>query len=375
MIKHLFLLLLTLLAPAAGVAQPAPAPSELWQRADERITFTHAQISFPVRAGATSLHQPVELSRRGEGLDNGLQYASSDEGVFATVYIYYPGLPHVGVTAYATDHAIRLQSGAELRLLGSRVVAAGGRPSAAIRADYSGFRDQRLASSAAFVKSGRWIVKLRVSGPESRRADVERTMTALLEGMRFQGEDQPREAEPLEVRDCGDQDLEEAPLAAGGATDALEEAVIGVLDGAGDNGREEGAEQAAATPLLERGWCLSSRLRIGNSIIPVLRASGARRGDFDRSVVLAIIGDSGTLLEVVQTRRANRHVLLHHEIGRTRLLGAFAGVPSDDQIAAVISGAAPEAGTSRATIVHKVDGNTEVNLHVMPEAAPAAPTT
>jgi hypothetical protein len=375
MIKRLFLLLLALLTPAAGFAQPAPAPSELWQRADERITFTHAQISFPVRAGATTLQRAVELSRQGAGLDNGLQYLSSDERVFATVYIYYPGLPHAGVSAWATDNAIRVQSGDELRLLGSRVVAAGGRPSAAIRADYSGFRDERLASSAAFVKSGRWIVKLRVSGPEARRADVERTMTALLEGMRFHGEDQPRRAEPIEVGDCADGNGQAAPLATGDADDALEEAVIGVLDGAGDNGREEGARHAAATPELGRQWCLSSRLRIGDSVIPVLRSQAGSPGDHDRSVVLAIISDSGMLLEVVETRRRNRFVVLHHEIGRTRLLGAFAAVPSDEQIAEVLSGASPEAATARATIIHKVDGNTEVNLHVMPEAAPAAPTT
>ncbi len=87
-------------------------------------------------------------------------------------------------------------------MLSSRTVAAGGR---------DGVRDPhrimpafaRPAMQAAPPSSGFgfWIIKLRVSGPEARRAEVEAVMSALLADLRFEGVG-PRAAEPLDVSDC-----------------------------------------------------------------------------------------------------------------------------------------------------------------------------
>ncbi len=110
MVRLLFALALLLGLPGAGFAQPRPADSSLWQRSGERITFNTARFSFPVEAGAVRLAQAAEFSDHGGGRDSGLQYFSEDEEIFATVYVYYPGLPHAGLTAFATDTAIRLQS-------------------------------------------------------------------------------------------------------------------------------------------------------------------------------------------------------------------------------------------------------------------------
>lgn len=374
MIKLILALVLALATSAASLAQPTAAGPDLWRLDGDRISFVSALIGFPQRAGPTRLGDAFEFSRQGQGLDNGLQYRSPDDQIFATAYLYYPGLPHAGISAFATENAILVQSGANLRVLRSGIVGAGGRENVAIRADYAGFRDSRMATSAAFIKVGRWIVKLRVSGPESRRADVERTMTELLDGMRFEGTIAPRTAEPLEVADCRDRPTQAAAPLTGNATDAAEEAVLGVLDGAGDEGREQGAAHRAGTPVVGTGWCLSSRVQIGNSNLSILRADAAAPDDQNRSVLIASITDSGTMIEVVRTRRRNGYVMFHHQIGRTMLLGAYAGVPTDQQINDIVSGADRAGGEARATITHKTDGNANITLHVAPPAG-TAPTT
>jgi hypothetical protein len=369
MYRYLLAFWLAATFPHVALAQgqtQAPA-ADVWARADGRITFTTARISFPEQAGATSLRQSMEFSHHGEGLDNALQYQSDDRQVFGTVYVYYPGLPHAGLTAFATDSAIHTQSGRDLRSLGTRTIAAAGHPNVAIRSDYSGFRNERMASSAAFIKAGRWIVKLRVSGPESRRRDIDRAMSALIEGMRFEGEIAPRQAEPLEVGDCPESAAPAAALLPSDATSSAEEAMIGILDGAGDTGREEAAGHPAATPVLGRAWCLSTRARIGDLEVPILRAASVPGGNERRSVLLALLSDAGTVVEVVRAE-ANRYAILYHDIGRTRLLGTYSSLPSDQQIVDILSGSDRPGGRIRATIIHKPDGNSEVTINERPTA-------
>lgn len=372
MIRLLFALVIALAAPAA-FAQPPEAAAGLWTRADGRIRFATARISLPLRAGAAQFRRTAEFSHRGEGLDSGLQYWTDDRQVFATVYVYYPGLAHAGLSAFATDNAIQVQSGRNLRALGSRLVAAGGRDGMAIRMDYAGFRDG-MASSAAFIKAGRWIVKLRVSGPEARRADVEAAMTALLDGLRFEGEIVPRAPVPLEIADCP------APAAARAArlrssnNDALPELLIGSFDAAGNEARhEQDGRMEVLPPRFGAHWCLSTRARIGDSVVPILRADPGHPAEAavdGRSVLAAILSDSGTVIEVVEALTPRRFIMLYHQIGAVSLLGAYDSPPSDEQIADIISGADRDGQRIRANIRLRANGNSE--MEIPPPDTPAA---
>lgn len=372
MIRLLFALVLALAAPAA-LAQPPEAAAGLWTRGDGRISFAAARISLPLRAGAAEFRRTAEFSHPGEGLDSGLQYWSDDRQVFATVYVYYPGLAHAGLTAFATDNAIQVQSGRNLRALGSRLVAAGGRDGMAIRMDYAGFRDG-MASSAAFIKAGHWIVKLRVSGLEGRRAEVEAGMAALLDGLRFEGEIVPRPPAPLEVGDCPAPSNARAGRLPSSNNDALPELLIGTFDAAGNEARHEpdGRIEVLA-PRFGAHWCLSTRARIGDSVVPILRADPGHPNEAaveGRSVVAAILSDSGTMIEVVEALTPRRFIMLYHQIGGVSLLGAYDAPPSDEQIADIISGADRDGQRIRANVRLRANGNTE--MEVPPPDAPAA---
>ena len=51
-----------------------------------------------------------------------------------------------------------------------------------------------LTTTAAYVRAGRWVVVLRVTGPSARHAEIESGLDALLAGMRFATTAKPLEA-------------------------------------------------------------------------------------------------------------------------------------------------------------------------------------
>ena len=362
-------------APVDAQQQSAPRPlstytqEQLWSRSGERITFTLTGISLPIQAGATRLIRSVEASLQGRGLDNALLYSSQDEAVFVTVYIYAPALPDAALTAFMTDHAIRVQSGSEFRSLGTRTVAAGGREAVAIRADYAGFRQDRLASSAAFMQVGRWILKLRVTGPEPRRAEVEAAMAALLREIRFEGRDQPAAVTPIEAAACPPlPDRPARPVPSDDSetmADALMSQAIGEVEvGALLNG----------TPR----WCRSAGYRVPDSIgpTPVLRDLNSGAGDDRRRrVLIALVSDSGIMFEVVSRRFRERthYVLNYHRIGQSLVLGAYDAIPTDEQIRAIATGADQAGGVARATIDYEASGDSRIGIQTAP--APPVPRT
>ena len=372
MIRFL-LIALALAASATGaVAQQQQAPprtysqSDLWARSGDRISFRLAQISFPAAPGGMRIGRIAEASLQGRGLDNAVQFVSRDEQVFATIYIYAPAMADIGLTAFMTDHAIRIQSSAELRTTGGGIVAAGGREGVAIRADYSGFRDARLASSAAFMRVGHWIIKLRVSGPGARHAEVDQAMTALLRDLRFEGNVAPAPARPVATASCARDAGAAARLVVSTAAETMEDAIMGHRLGAQVEGRTEAL------------WCPASQFRLANmsGSTPVLRATGAAGGDDSRrSVLVALVADNGTIIEVVERRFRDRtrFVLMYHQIGRSAVLGSYASVPTDAQIQNILSGADREGGRIRAAIDYDASGDSRVTVNAGPE--PETPTT
>ena len=356
----------------------APAQSGLteeqrWLVSESQVASTQARVAFPRQIGALSASRTQEFSHPGEGVDDALWYRSADGAVFATLYVYYPGLPHAGLAAFATDHFIRI-TGPETRVTEPmRLVAAGGIDNGAIRIDYANYRG--MASSAAFIKAGRWIVKVRISGPEARRAEVEAAMAALLQGVQF-GRQHPWMApHPLAVSDC-------PPDAGRIAARALPDppgaeiaahAFLATFDGGGNlaTNQRDGSRNDLPPRIPDR-LCLS-RLRIGEATIPLLRgeAGGAISVD-GRTRLIAVLNDAGLALEVVHAANLGRYVVLYHEIGQTNLLGGYDNVPSDAQLTEMLGGQRNEANRIRVPVRFRPNRGPELFL---PNLAPAPPPT
>jgi hypothetical protein len=319
-------------APAPAAPQ-ATTQQEIWTVSDTRIAVVPARVAFPRTAGTVVAYDTSEFSHRGEGLDMGIQYRSPDQAVFATVYVYYPGLAHAGLAAFATDDAIRRNSNSAVRGGLASVVSAGGVEGVAIRRDYSGYRGN-LASTAAFIKLDRWLVKVRVSGPDARRAEVMEAMDRLLANIQFGRQFRPRPATMIEITDClGARQQAARELAEPVGPESAAHAFLGTLDGGGIAATNEGGARQDLPSRVPVAMCVSQRAHLGDLVIPILRGSEGTALSIDgRTMLLAVLTDAGETIEVVHAANLRRYWLLRHRIGETLFLRSYDGVPSDEQV-------------------------------------------
>jgi len=356
--------------PSAPTAVAAPAADDppIWSVGPDRLLFGPAGISVPRRAATVEHYETREFSHQGEGLDTVLQLRSADHAVFASVYVYLPSVSHAGLQAIATDAAIQTNPKGGGKLLRSGTASVGGKAGLALTADYSGYLGS-LFTTSAFVKAGRWMVKIRVSGPQPREAEVSSVLKALLDGLKFEGAYRPRPALPLEAGECA------ASASGGGDARLLEDkdhgigaALFAQLDAAGEEATGKGAAHKAVPPRIGRTWCRSV-LQVGDARAPLLRAvSGDRNnGRGARSELFVLYSDAGGMLEVVGLPAEKKHVLLNHAIGETLILGTFDAVPSDRQLRQLFTQPG-ENGRVRASIVMKANGESELRI-----AAPDKP--
>lgn len=180
-------------------------------RADEPDNWTttadavHAQaagISLPQQAGLLNLTKTGEISDEGATPNSYAQYASTDNVVQATIFLYRPGFADTAIAALGTERALIDRFGPSTRKASQIVTAAGGRKNVALRTIYSGAADGQLVLAAAFVRSGEWILKLRVTATADRAADVEAGVDALLQGLAFDKPAEVQAARTVAVADC-----------------------------------------------------------------------------------------------------------------------------------------------------------------------------
>jgi hypothetical protein len=349
---------------AAAPAMAEQASSEAWAQRDERMTLRRAGISFPATIAGLSYKGSKDFSHPGEGLDTSIRYETPDGEIFATVYVYYPAVAHAGLAEIATEAAIRGNSPEAVEHRGRTMIEVGGVAGAAIRTDFGGYQG-RYASSAAFVKVGRWMVKIRVSGPEPRRSEVDAATAALLAKVGFEGDLRPVAAAPIDAPACTGRSTKDAKLlpeqSSPGDAGAMVDSLVATLDAAG-----ESAVGGRAPLRIGRNWCRSYAVA-GNAKVPLLRATDDAAGAVGKSVLFALYNDAGGALEIVLLD--GRHLLLHHQIGMTTLLGTFDGVPSDAQMAGMLAGTGA-VGPIRARIRLKPEGGTQIDL----PSAPQEPT-
>jgi hypothetical protein len=384
-----FLLIAFALASAAGhaaaqnQAQPqnqgqtpqALTQEQRWLASDTQVASVQARTAFPLRIGTLTAASPQEFSHPGEGIDDALWYRSSDGAVFATLYVYYPGLPHAGLTAFATDHFIRI-NGPDIRITTPmRLVAAGGIENGAIRIDYGNYRG--MASSAAFIKAGRWILKVRISGPEARRAEVEGAMTALLQGVQFGRQNPWMAPHLLTVGDCpadaGRTAARALPDPPGAEIAA--HAFLATFDGGGNlaTNQADGARNDLPSRIPDR--LCRSELRIGSNSYPLLRGEAGEPISVDgRTRAIVLLNDAGVALEVVHAANLRRYVVLYHEIGQTNLMGGYDNVPSDAQLAEILAGGRSEASRIRVPVRFRPNRGPEIYLPGGAGTAPPATT-
>jgi hypothetical protein len=358
-----------MIALAAWAA--APAVAQTWIKSGDRLNFDFAHISVPLSPGVTTYYETREFSHKGTGLDTAAEFKSPDGAVFATVYAYVPTLADPGLAALTTYVAITLNYGGPVERGPDEVRAAAGRPGAALETRYAHYRGD-LASRAAFLRAGRWLIKIRVSGPETRGQEVDATMGAILDGMRLPPETRVATVRPIAAAPCAMPKDGDAKLLADDPAAIMEDAFTAVVDA---------TEPLAATKKppaipqrLGSRWCRAT-LDAGTAHVPILLALDAseRKRDETKTVMLVLYSDNGNVLEIVRSRRG--YLLLHHAIAETAVLGTFGAPPSEAQIRDLLTGAGSDAVRVRARVELRPNGDAAMIVPPATKTGRGAPTT
>lgn len=281
------MLALALLCATPAIAQQ-PA-SETWTTTADTVRAQAAGIALPQQAGALALVKTGEISDYGSGINSYAQYASADNVVQATAFIYKPGFADTALAAVATERAIFERFGPTTRRASQQVTDAGGHANSALRTLYTGAADGQLVLAAAFVHAGGWIVKLRVTATSDRQADVEAGVNAMLKGLSFDTPSALQRASAVDLKAC--------------AVDS-------------------------------KALCRLGTIKVDDATFDVLQVADANANG---SVVIPI-DDAGALLRFDRVAGSQGYALTRYGLDSSTAVGRYPTLPDTRQMAAIIDG-------------------------------------
>ncbi|HYI39430.1 MAG TPA: hypothetical protein VE053_03840 [Allosphingosinicella sp.] len=315
-------------APTAAPEAAAPIDSSWIDKAPEPPVAKRAGISIPRSAGILKLTKVQAYDTA--GLDNVAQYASADEAISGTVFIYYPSLADTGLTFLATDETIRRRLGASTHIAEDKLVAVGGVAEAGRRVIYAGASEGTRSTAATIVRAGGWIIKIRVSGPASRAAEIAAALDGLSAGMTF-GRNNPVKAHVIRTEDCAGKTEPDAPILkpAGGEVAALLALAVG------ETRDEKGRALEDVLGRVPDRLCL---VRSGGEgpVELTYKVPGKTPGIYAPRL-FHLVGDAGFIVEATASAKTPRNVmLLRHRIGGLDAYGLLRGSPSLAQVENVV---------------------------------------
>lgn len=315
---------------SAAAAPPASStsPKQAWSQSDGADPqVVRAGISVPRQAGVLKLTTVTDLGH--DGIDDVAQYASSDEAISGTIFLYFPTLADTGLTFLATDETIRRRFGGQTRIADDRLVEVGGVASAGRRVIYTGASEGRRATAAMFVRAGGWIIVLRVSGPASRAAQIGASLDALAAGLHFSARSSPVAAHVIAVSPCAAREEREAPVTAPSAGQ-LGATLLLIAAGVPRDQKEKPLRDVLGR--VPDRLCLERNASWGESVALTYRVVDKPRGLFAPKA-FHLVGDAGFMVEVTAASNdPEQSLMVRHTIGRLLAAGFFRGEPSIGQL-------------------------------------------
>lgn len=286
---RLSLLALALLCSTPALAQAGGMDS--WVTTTDTVRVAAAGIALPQQAGPVAVTKTGEISDPGTGMNSYARYASADDVVQASVFIYRPGYADTTLAALGTERAILERFGPGTRRAAQTVLSAGGASGTALRILYEGAAGGELALASAFVQAGPWMVKLRVTATKDRASDVKATVDALIAGLAFDAPAAIRPARTVSIEDCA--------------------------------ARDAGAQ-----------WCRRDVVAVGEARFDMLQSAKAG----SQGAIFIPTDDAAGLLRFDPLAGKGGYRLTRYGIGGGQVAGDFATLPSTSQIAALIDG-------------------------------------
>lgn len=328
--KRALSFLSTLLALSAPALVRAAEEREAWTPTATTLRADAAGISMPQSVAGLSLSKSGEVSNGGKGIDNYAQYLSDDGAIQATLYIYLPSYADASLAAYMTDKAVMERFGARTRRTAYAAVAVAGHADGAIRAVYDDAADGALTTAAAFLHAGRWVVKLRVTGPAERHKEVLAGLDGMLAGLQFDDPASLHATKPTLLAACPANDGGDARL----TTRTLAEPADISLPREGQ------------APL-----CVRGKVDTAEGSYDILQQAGTANG-----AIIVPVDDAGTVVAFDPAKAGRGYQLSIHSVGQTDLYGIYDKVPSARQIAQILDGKDPQTAQAGATADYAANG-------------------
>lgn len=331
--KRALFLLSAILSLTVPPLAHAAEEAEAWTPTENAIRSNAAGISLPQTIAGLSLSKSGEASNGGRAVDNYAQYLSEDGAIQATLYIYMPTYADASLAAYMTDKAIMERFGQKTRRTAYASAPAAGQAGRAIRAVYDDAADGALTTAAGFVHAGRWIAKIRVTGPTQRRAEVLAGLDGMLSGLAFDDAASLHATAPAAFSACPAADAADAQLTKADPADpAVPQDVRIPRDG-------------------KDALCVRGAVTTAEGRYDMLQQVGRSDG-----AIIVPVDDSGTLLAFDPATDARGYKLSIHMVGQTDLYGVYDRVPSPRQIAAILDGKDKQTAQAQAVATYAANG-------------------
>jgi hypothetical protein len=313
----------------------AYAQANSWGPPKKTVTHTASGVSAPTKFGELVYKSAQTFSNPGSGLDTAGQWKSADGLSAATLYVYMPTLADTALMGLATNQAILDRFGASVKISSDSLITMGTTKNAARRIDYDGGKldEQDVWTSAVFLKTGDWLVKIRLSGPQSKAASLRIAMNILLKNMRFAKNAPPLPYPMMTVTACteADRDNSGATIVPARATDIAAQA--SVIIGVDFNARSDSGQRVAIRRM-PNAVCLD-RIRLPNGLpISIMRpVPGGTKGLLTELGLIVILNDNGTLLEISRVNpNKNEFLMIFHNVAEAALLPMLDRPLSERQI-------------------------------------------
>lgn len=359
------MILLAMALVVGGIsAQPSPAFAQdytvavtVWEDPDDALPHPReVEIGIPREAGTQRLTELGDFNNSG-GLDNIAQYRSANDEVFATIYIYRTTLADIGIAAIATDYVIRHAYGSRTRLTEDRKISVGGLSNTARIMTYDNAFDGERASLAAFLRAGQWTVKVRVTGPQSRRDEVISDATALLSGLTFGDDVLPSPARAYPVSECpSNEAAAPARLIDSGGQRSTEISPAGFMVGL----RLTAPEAEGILRPAESGFCVMAARQFGqHAYLVAIRPEGS-----DDGPRFVLIGDAGRGFEIIgpPDGELTNYAVALHGLREAPMFGPFDAHPTAEQFFDLVSGGENWMGEAPLVISASDDSDLQIEL-------------
>jgi hypothetical protein len=332
--KRAWSLFSALLLTATPAFASAAEEREAWTPTASALRADAAGIALPQTVAGLSLAKSGEVSHGGQGIDNYAQYLSDDGAVQATLYVYLPSYADASLAAYMTDKAIMARFGTKTRRTAYASVVAAGQANGAIRAVYDDAADGALTTAAAFAHVGRWMVKMRITGPAERRREVLAGLDGMIAGLKIDHPASVHATAPAQFAACPAADAGDARLTRPAAGDPTDIAIP----------REGRAS-----------LCVRGQVRAADASYDILQQAGVQN-----SAIIVPVDDAGTVLAFDPAQAGGGYQLSIHSVGQTDLYGVYDKVPSPRQIAEILDGKDPQTARAERTAAFAANGDVTV---------------